>query len=59
MGWALLSWGLSARERSGHIVHLSCTSDAVYPFENTASKSEGKGLRNAWWLVPSFESASA
>jgi hypothetical protein len=59
MGWALISWGLSARERSGHIVHLSFTYGAVRPLENAASKSEGKGIRNAWWLVPSFESDRA
>ena len=59
MGWALISWGLSTRARSGHIVPLSFTSGAVRPFENAASKEEGKGIRNAWWLVPSCESDRA
>jgi SAM-dependent MidA family methyltransferase len=31
MGWALISWGLRARERSGHIVPLSFTSSAGRP----------------------------
>src|SRR6266446_8822508 len=31
MGWALLSWGLRARARSGHIVPLGVTSGAVRP----------------------------
>src|SRR5712691_5812075 len=41
LGWAWISWGLRARERSGHIGHSCVTAGAVRPCGHTAAAPPG------------------
>ena len=52
MGWACISWGLSARERSGHIVHPQLHLWCHAPLRERGLKVRGKGHKKRLVACP-------